>query len=77
MLLDLTDYFKESSYIKEDDIDLEGCGAYRFDGEVSGQGSWYGLPKDYNNVTAITYNKEIFTKAGVPFPSATEPMSYD
>ena len=77
MLLDLTDYFKKSSLIKEDDIDLEGCGAYRFDGEVSGQGSWYGLPKDYNNVTAITYNKEIFTKAGIPFPSATEPMSYD
>lgn len=76
MLLDLSDYFKKSSYIKEDDIDLEGCGAYRFDGEVSGQGSWYGLPKDYNNVTAITYNKEIFTKAGVPFPSATEPMTY-
>ena len=77
MFLDLTDYFKKSSYIKEDDIALEGCSSYRFDGEVSGQGSWYGLPKDYNNVTAITYNKEIFTKAGIPFPSATEPMSYD
>ncbi|MCP4403223.1 MAG: extracellular solute-binding protein [bacterium] len=77
MFLDLTDYFKKSSYIKEDDIALEGCSSYRFDGEVSGQGSWYGLPKDYNNVTAITYNKEIFKNAGVPFPSATEPMSYE
>jgi len=70
MLLDLTDYFEASDKLNGD-IDVEGSGAYNF------EGSWYGLPKDYNNVTAITYNKEIFDRAGLAYPSATEPMTYD
>ena len=69
MLYDLTDYFNASPVLKND-IDLEGSGAYFF------EDSWYGLPKDYNNVTAITYNKELFDRAGLPYPSATEPMTY-
>lgn len=69
MLLDLTDYFNGSEKLKGD-IDLDGSSAYFF------EGSWYGLPKDYNNVTAITYNKELFDRAGIPYPSATEPMTY-
>jgi multiple sugar transport system substrate-binding protein len=70
MLLDLTDYFEASDKLNGD-IDEEGSGAYKF------EGSWYGLPKDYNNVTAITYNKDIFDRAGLAYPSATEPMTYD
>lgn len=69
MVYDLTDYFNGSSMLKND-IDQEGSGAYNF------EKSWYGLPKDYNNVTAITYNKELFDRAGLPYPSATEPMTY-
>jgi multiple sugar transport system substrate-binding protein len=69
LLLDLTKYFSGSSKIGPD-IDKEGSGAYFFEKK------WYGLPKDYNNVTAITYNKELFTKAGIPFPSQTVPMTY-
>lgn len=70
MLLDITSYLKNNEYFKESDIDIGGNAAYKVNGR------WYGLPKDYNNVTAITYNKEIFAKAGLPFPSATEPMTY-
>ncbi|TFG63042.1 MAG: extracellular solute-binding protein [Spirochaetales bacterium] len=70
MFLDLSDYFAKSTLFKESDIDIGGSGAYKVEGK------WYGLPKDYNNVGAITYNKDIFKKAGIPFPSATEPMSY-
>jgi multiple sugar transport system substrate-binding protein len=70
LLLDLTKYFGASKQIGPD-IDKMGSGAYFFENK------WYGLPKDYNNVTAITYNKEIFKAAGVPFPSATVPMTYD
>ncbi len=67
----------ESDFTDVDDIDLGGSGAYRFDGQEQGKGSWYGLPKDYNNVTAITYNRELFDKAGVEYPSETEPMTYE
>jgi multiple sugar transport system substrate-binding protein len=69
LLLDLTKYFAGGRKIGND-IDKEGSSAYFFEGK------WYGLPKDYNNVTAITYNKTIFDKAGVPYPSSTVPMSY-
>jgi multiple sugar transport system substrate-binding protein len=69
LLLDLTKYFSASKFFT--DIDKGGSGAYFFENK------WYGLPKDYNNVTAITYNKELFTQAGIPFPSQTEPMTYD
>ncbi len=77
MMLDLTDYFRDSDLIDINDIDVNGSGSYQYDGENSASGSWYGLPKDFNNVTAITYNREIFDAAGLPYPSATEPMTYD
>ena len=77
MLLDLTEYFENSDVIDMDDIDVNGSGSYQYDGVNSATGSWYGLPKDFNNVTAITYNREIFDAAGLPYPSATEPMTYD
>lgn len=70
LLLDLTKYFSASKKIGPD-IDKLGSGSYLYGNK------WYGLPKDYNNVTAITYNKELFTNAGIPFPSATVPMTYD
>ncbi len=71
ILLNISDYLKNSQYFKESEIDIGGNHAYKVDGQ------WYGLPKDYNNVTAITYNKTLFKKAGIAFPSSTEPMTYD
>jgi multiple sugar transport system substrate-binding protein len=71
LLLDLTDRMRNSKSFKESDYDIGGNHAYKYEGK------WYGLPQDYNNVTGITYNKEIFKKAGIAFPSDTKPMTYD
>ncbi len=77
ILKDLTPYFKKSKVIKMDDIDLLGNREYQYDGKEFGKGPWYGLSKDYNNIGAITYNKEMFAAAGLPMLSETEPITYD
>jgi len=77
ILKDLTPYFKKSKVIKMDGIDLLGNREYQFDGKEFGKGAWYGLAKDYNNIGAITYNKDMFKAAGIPFLSETEPITYD
>jgi multiple sugar transport system substrate-binding protein len=77
ILKDLTAYFKKSKVIKMDDIDLLGNREYQYDGKEFGKGAWYGLSKDYNNIGAITYNKEMFAAAGLPMLSETEPITYD
>ena len=77
ILKDMTPYFKKSKVIKMDDIDLLGNREYQFDGKEFGKGAWYGLSKDYNNIGMVTYNKEMFKAAGVPFLSETEPITYD
>jgi multiple sugar transport system substrate-binding protein len=74
---DMTPFFEKSSVIKMDDIDRLGNAEYQFDGKEFGKGAWYGLSKDYNNIGAITYNKEMFKAAGIPFLSETEPITYD
>ena len=43
---------------------------YRFDGSKVGAGDLYGLPKDVGP-WAFVYNKDLFDKAGVSYPSAT------
>ena len=53
-------------------IDLAGffpstVAAFRYDGARNGQGALYGIPKDFTTV-GFYYNKDIFRKAGVPFP---------
>ncbi len=76
LFLDITDYLKKSDVIKMDDIDPLGNSSYQWDGKVSGKGSWYGLTKDYNNVGALTYNTEMFAKAGIAKLSKTQPITY-
>jgi multiple sugar transport system substrate-binding protein len=49
---------------------------YRYDGAVTGKGQLYALPKDIGP-TVLYYNKEIFQKLNVPFPSADTPMTFD
>ncbi len=41
--------------------------AFRYDGKRNGVGTLYGIPKDFTTV-GFYYNKDIFRKAGVPFP---------
>jgi len=74
---DITSYLKNSKVIKMSDIDLLGNVNYEFDGTDFGKGPWYGLTKDYNNIGAITYNKDMFKAAGIPPLSETVPITYD
>jgi multiple sugar transport system permease protein len=53
-------------------IDLAGffpstVAAFRHDGSRMGEGTLYGVPKDFTTV-GFYYNKDLFRKAGVPFP---------
>lgn len=49
---------------------------YRWDGNKSGTGDLYALPMDVAG-TVLYYNKELFDKAGVPYPSTENPMTFD
>ncbi len=42
--------------------------AFRFDGARVGSGTLYGIPKDFTTV-GFYYNKDLFRKAGLAFPS--------
>ena len=74
---DITSYINKSKILKPADIDPLGNVNYRYDGKEFGKGPWYGLTKDYNNVGAITYNKEMFKAAGIAPLSETVPITYD
>jgi len=79
LLLPITKYLQNSKVIKMADIDPLGNINYQFDVKsmTFGKGDWYGLTKDYNNVTAITYNKAMFKAAGIPELSETVPITYE
>ena len=74
--LNLDSYFASSTIIKTSDLapvnDL-----YRWDGKVQGQGSRYGVVKDWSSDLCFWYNKKLFDQAGLAYPSATTPVSYD
>ena len=73
--MNLDDYFANSELIKTEDME-DICNTYRFDGKHIGQGSFYGLPKDWSNDLALFVNKSLFEKAGIAVPSTTEPMTF-
>lgn len=75
LILNMQKYVDESG-LKLDDIWDSALGRYKFNGKILGVGDQYALPKDIGP-TVLYYNKDIFEKEGVPFPSATEPMTYD
>ena len=57
-----------------DPIDLDGfypstVAAFRFDGERTGVGALYGVPKDFTTV-GFYWNKDLFAKAGLAAPSS-------
>lgn len=75
LLMPLDDMIAESGNINLDEMHgvVDIC---RYDGETRGQGSLYGLPKDWSP-TGIWVNKDVFADAGVPLPSDTKPMTWD
>ncbi len=50
--------------------------AYRYDGNTTGQGSLYCLPKDLS-CFAFAYNKKLFDEAGLDYPDPEKPYTYD
>jgi multiple sugar transport system permease protein len=52
-----------------DDFFQPTVDCFRFDGERSGQGPLYGIPKDFTT-WGIYYNLDAFDAAGVPYPTA-------
>ncbi len=40
---------------------------FRFDGQQSGRGTLYGIPKDFTTI-GFYYNKTLFDQAGIPYP---------
>lgn len=73
---DLTAYFAKATTFKESDL-LPINDVYRWDGKSVGQGPRYGMVKDWSQDAMFWYNKKLFDDAKIPYPSATEPMSYD
>lgn len=73
--MNLDPYFEKSEVFKSDDM-LPICNVYRFDGTKSGQGSIYGLPKDWSQDTGMIINKKVFRDCGVEIPSDEQPLTY-
>lgn len=61
---DLTDIFEQALV------------RYRYDGTITGKGDLYCLPMDIAPIV-MYYNKELFDAAGVAYPSAEEPMTWE
>ncbi|OQP24307.1 ABC transporter substrate-binding protein [Geobacillus zalihae] len=66
----------DNSDIKLDDMWESALGRYKFDGKRLGQGDLYALPKDIGP-SVLYYNKELFDKAGLPYPDPKKPMTME
>jgi len=75
-MVPLTDFIASSDVINEDEFWPSALSRYRYDGTDLGRGTLYALPKDIGPF-AMYYNKDLFRKAGLPYPSATVPMTWD
>lgn len=75
ILMPLDDYLESSDYYNEEDM-YDIMDVCRFDGKERGKGSVYGIPKDWSPI-GLWINKDAFADAGIPLPSATEPMTWE
>lgn len=64
ILLDLTDYVKNSEVLEMDKFPEELKEMYQYDGKT------YALPKDMDTI-AIWYNKKMFDEAGIEYPDGS------
>ncbi len=69
LLLNMDPYLESNQAVDPSNVWKQGLDRYRYDGKTVGQGSLYGLPKDVGP-WALAYNKDLFDKAGLPYPSA-------
>lgn len=72
----LTDFISRSNVIRLNEFWPTALSRYRYDGENLGHGALYALPKDIGPF-AMYYNKALFRKANLPYPSPDEPMTWD
>lgn len=70
------DSYMRNSGMNPADFFKAAISPFRFDGVKFGTGTVYGLPKDWSPM-AIYYNKEVFEKLGVPFPSSERSMEWE
>jgi len=75
LILDMQKYVDKSG-IDLKDMWPSALGRYQYDGKVLAKGDQYSLPKDIGP-SVLYYNKDIFKKAGIAFPSADKPMTFD
>lgn len=73
-LFDITSYVEENNL--ESNIWQNAIDIYRYDGETTGKGSIYALPKDVS-AFPIVYNKDLFEQAGVTAPTESEPWDWN
>ncbi len=71
----LTPYLEQLG-ISTDGLMQDVLNSYRHNGEASGSGDLYALPKD-SSVFAYAYNKDLFDEAGIPYPDPEKPYTYE
>lgn len=69
ILLNLNSFLETSDALDQNNVWKQALDRYRYDGKMVGTGDLYGLPKDVGP-WAFAYNKDLFDKAGLPYPSA-------
>ncbi len=72
----LDDYFAQSTILKAADI-LPVNDVWKWDGTKQGQGSRYGIAKDWSQDAMWWYNSAMWSAAGLTAPSPTTPVTYD
>jgi len=74
--MDIQHYVDESEVIFEDDL-LPVCDTFRWDGEKSGVGPLYGIPKDWSLDLTVMINKTHFENKGLTVPDEKVPMTLE
>lgn len=74
LMMPLDDYVNKSEAINQDDL-YEIAELFRYDGKTRGEGSLYGLPKDWSPI-GVWCNVKAFKECGLEIPSTTEQMTW-
>jgi multiple sugar transport system substrate-binding protein len=74
-LLDLTSYFAGSQKLKADDLG-PSISYWKFNGKKLGDGSIYGMHKDWSPDLSLFINMAAFEEAGIPIPAADKVYTY-
>jgi multiple sugar transport system substrate-binding protein len=76
LALNLDPYLEKSSVLKQSDL-LPVNDTWRWDGKKTGQGSYYGLAKDWSQDGMMWVNNVLFEQTKVPTLSTSEPTTFD